>query len=270
MIGRWPPPGWPEGFPVAFPDGLSVRVPIVSDVTAALGLDPLVVLLRSTAALALTVLRDRESTVTAGAVRVRGILEELTVGPDPQGVLGRLGEVRMVARDVVWAATRLRRVTLSGRNVRVRPELVSASVVMAPVLIDVDVAAEELPPVHPRLRLAVDADGLATLRPARGGRLAVELEPRHGDGGLTVTARALRIGSRRVRMPAWASLIRRIPTDGLPPGVRLVGVGTAAGVVRISAELAEWSAPITAATLVDLAARLAGGATEVELPVTGR
>src|SRR4051794_27641081 len=78
MIGRWPLPGWPDGFPG--------RVPIVSDVTAALGIDPLVMLLRSTALVAMSTLRDRESTVTAGAVRIRGILEELTVGQDPQGV----------------------------------------------------------------------------------------------------------------------------------------------------------------------------------------
>lgn len=257
MIGRWPLPGWPEGFPG--------RVPIVSDVTAALGIDPLVMLLRSTALVALSTLRGRESTVTAGAVRIRGILEELTVGQDPQGVLGRLGEVRIVARDVRWAATRLRRVTLSGRNVHVRPAAISATVVAGPVLIDVDVAAEDLPPIHPRLRLAIDADGQATVHPVGTTRIGVEVAPQHGADGVTVTARALRLGARRIPLPSWGLLRRRIPTDALPSGARLVGVGTADGVVRISAMLDEWRAPVTAGTLTDLAARLTAGATEVEL-----
>ncbi|MGI5129585.1 hypothetical protein ACQEVB_22450 [Pseudonocardia sp. CA-107938] len=259
MIGRWPLRGWPDGFPG--------RVPIVSDVTAALGIDPLVVLLRSTAAIAVATLRGRESTVTAGAVRVRGVLEELTVGQDPRGVLGRLGEVRMVARDVVWSATRLRRVTLSGRNVHVRPAAISATVVAAPVLIDVDVAPEDLPPIHPRLRLVIDADGRATLHPTATARIGLEVAPEHAETGLTVVARALQLGSRRVRLPAWGMLRRQIPTDALPAGVRLVGVETADGVVRVSAELERWTAPITAATLTDLAARLTAGATEVALPV---
>ncbi len=262
MIGRWPLPGWPEGY--------VPRLPIVSDVTAALGIDPLVMLLRSTAALALSTLGGRESTLVAGAVRVRLTLEELTVGADPQGALGRLGEVRMVARDVMWAATRLQRVTLSGRNVHVRPDLLSAAVVAAPVLIDIDVAAADLPQIHPRLRLAIDADGLATVHPARSSRLAVELEPRYADDGLTVAARALRIGARRIPLPAWAPLRRLVPIDRLPPGVRLVGVETADGVVRVSAELDRWSAPVTATTLAELAARLTSGATEVDLPLTDR
>ncbi|MDN5859844.1 MAG: hypothetical protein L0H84_14600 [Pseudonocardia sp.] len=258
MIGRWPLPGWQEGY--------LPRLPIVGDVTAALGIDPLVVLLRSTAALALSTLGGRESTLTAGAVRVRLILEELTVGADPEGAVGRLGEVRMVARDVVWAATRLRRVTLSGRNVHVRPELLAAAVVVAaPVLIDLDVAAEDLPSIHRRLRLAIDADGLATVHPAGLDRLRLELEPHLAGDGVTIVGRALRIGSRRIRLPAWARLRRDVATDRLPAGVRLVGVATGPGVVRISVEVRDWSAPVTAATLTELAARLASGATDVEL-----
>jgi hypothetical protein len=262
MVGRRALPGWPDGFPG--------RVPIVSDVTAALGIDPFVMLLRSTAVVALATLRGRESTVTAGDVRIRGILEELTVEPDPRGVLGRLGQVRMVARDVTWAATRLRRVTLSGRNVHVRRAAISATVVAAPVLIDVEVAAEDLPPIRPRLRLAIDADGLATVHPAGAARIGLDVTPHHAADGPAVPARALRLGARRIPLPAWGLLHRRIPTDRLPAGAHLIGVRTADGVVRISAVLDEWRASVTAGTLVDLAARLTAGSTEVELPLEER
>lgn len=265
MIGGLP--GWPEGLTPWLPDAIASAGAGLGEVAARFGMDPIVMLLRSTAALALGTLGGRESTVTAGEVRVRMILEELTVGEDPQGVMGRLGEVRMVARDVVWAATRLRRVTLSGRNVYVRPDVASATVIAAPVLIDVDVAAEDLPSFHPRWRLAIDPEGLATLDSVRSARLRVEVEPRQSDDGLTVIARAVRLGSRRIPLPAWQRFRRPVPTDRLPAGLRLVGVRTAAGVVRLSAVLDEWAAPVTASTLADLAAALTAGVTDVELPV---
>ncbi|SHK63804.1 hypothetical protein SAMN05443637_109113 [Pseudonocardia thermophila] len=256
MSGRWLP-GWPEEF--------SGRLPIASDVSAALGIDPLAVLLRSTAAMALTTLRGRESTVTAGSLRVRGVLEELTVGPDRRGELGRLGEVRLAARDVTSPGVpRLRRVVLSARDARLRPALPVVELVATPVLVEVEIDPADLP-MRRRMRLAVDPAGIATLHLGRIDRVRLEVVLRRTARTVTVGARALRVFALRIPLPGRV-MRRRIAIDRLPQGVRLTGVRTGVGVVRVSAVLDRWSTPITASALGDVAAALAAGATELVLP----
>jgi hypothetical protein len=197
-------------------------------------------------------LTGRRFTVPGSRGELSAVLDALSLDPDPVGLaLGQLDDLRLVASAVRWRDLEFHRLVLVCRNVHVRP-LPAAVAVAAPVTVELAVAPEvlrrRLATARPALDLGVGPDRglLRWSRHPSWGALAVSVDVT--GSALVVRPRALRLGGRRIPLPAWAPA-RRIALPALPRGLRLreVVVGADEVVLHLAAD--EWREELRAARL---------------------
>lgn len=217
----------------------------------------------------------RETTLRIGDAKVRLVPTTLDA---PLGVraltTGRIEEVRLAARDVAGPGVRLRELTVTASDVRVRPafnpELVTGPVRMTAVL-DPGWVAARIREHVPGLGVTVDADGVARARSrTRPGLGAAEVAFAVDGHRLTWRVVALTVAGRRVAAPRSGGARRSaravlelgpwrgmrsgtVDLAGLPADLRLTGIVTAPGSVTVYGELPSWSRPLPAAGLDDVA-----------------
>ncbi|MBN9735306.1 MULTISPECIES: LmeA family phospholipid-binding protein [unclassified Pseudonocardia] len=177
---------------------------------------------------------------------------------------GRL-DVRLAARDVVRPGLRVRDLTVSASDVRLRPaltpELVTGPVEIAAVL-DPDWVTARLREHAPDLDVTVDADGVPRARLRRHPGLgAAELAVAVEGHTLSWKVAALTVAGRRVgpprsddtrrsvralldRSPLRAARSGRVVLAGLPPELHLHGVGIAPDGITVRGRLASWRRPV--------------------------
>ncbi|SFP00421.1 hypothetical protein SAMN05421810_101658 [Amycolatopsis arida] len=193
------------------------------------------------------------------------------------GLLGRadVGDLRLVAEDVDWPGGPLRRVTVVGRDVRVR-SLPTPALVAATVEVDITVAADVLrarvAEARPGVDVELDPDGTLRLRSTRRPWWgSVEVEPRVVDADVLLRPVAAHALGRRIRLPRR---LRHVPVslpalrDG-PVGLRLTGVDTGAGEVVLRGTADAWRDRLATVPLTGLLGWLGtiAGTLTVPLPL---
>ncbi|BBY89155.1 LmeA family phospholipid-binding protein [Mycolicibacterium tokaiense] len=157
--------------------------------------------------------------------------------------VGQLDDVRVVARDITWQASRFDRASAVLHNVHVRPGT-SPMLVAAPVELTLDVPTEALDDLVstmvPLLAGTVGDDGVARLRFARRPGLGqMEIDAELDGSAVALRARSVTIGRRRWPLPA-STPAYRMALPELPHGVRLTGVHFEPGLMRLSGLLQQW------------------------------
>lgn len=171
---------------------------------------------------------------------------------------GRLGDVRLTARDVRWQGHHVDRATAVLRDVRLRTTMPPV-LVAEPVEVTVDVPAPALTGLFrwaaPRWSGRVDDDGIATVGFARGATAGrVEVETMLEGTTLWLLPRAV-VRRRRWSLPARTPGYP-IQLPELPGGTTISAVEVLPGTVRISGVLPRWQADVPRTRLDDLVAQL--------------
>ena len=187
--------------------------------------------------------------------------------------VGQLNDVTVTAEDIHWRTARFDRATVVMHNVHMKPGAPPVAVA-APVDITLDLPAATLDDVFrtaaPRLSGRVGPDGIARLGLARRPDLGdVEVEARLDGTTLWLTARQLRVGTRRWRLPA-ATPRYPVQLPELANGLQLTAVTFAPGVVQVSGRLPEWRAELPPKLLEDIITQLSVTGMVLNLTRLGR
>jgi hypothetical protein len=216
----------------------------------------------------------RRLTMTTGGTDVELTLAELDYRADSlQLAIGKLGDVRVVAEDITWPETHLKRVTVVAREVRVR-SFPAPSVLPASVAVEIVVTGEVMRSLSTKLRPEISAEpaesGLVAIRWARHPRWGhAEFEPGVAGSDVLLRPRALRVAGLRIPLPARLKPVLLPPLD-LPQGLRLTGIGVHGDELVLHAVAEEWPERLSRIPLPDLLAWLTTAALTRTIPRFGR
>jgi hypothetical protein len=216
----------------------------------------------------------RRLTMKTGGNDVELTLSELDYRADSLRLAtGRLGDVRVVAEDVTWPETSLKRVTVLARDVRLK-SLPTPSVLPASVEIEIVVTGDAVRSLITRLRPEIIAEpgeaGLVTIRWARHPRWGrAEFEPGVDGTDVVLRPRSLRVAGLRLPLPRGLKPVVLPPPD-LPPGLRLTGVQVRDGELVLHALAEEWPERLSRIPLPDLLSWLTTAALTLTVPRLGR
>ncbi|MGA6166243.1 LmeA family phospholipid-binding protein [Amycolatopsis magusensis] len=165
---------------------------------------------------------------------------------------GRLGDVRLVADDVTWPDFPLRRVTVLGKDVRVR-SLPVITATPASVELEVRVAAEvvtgRLAELRPDLVIEL-ADGYARVRWAKVPGLGhLDVEPTLAEDAVVLVPRGLRVAG--LRLPPRIDAIS-VALPEFPEGLRLTGIEPHPDELVLRLNAAQWPERLSRVPLLDL------------------
>lgn len=211
----------------------------------------------------------RSFTVRTNAGDLRLTLTGLDARLDPLALsVGQLDDVRIVAENLRFRDHRIARATVLARNVHVRPatvpELVAAPVELT-ITLDAETVTDLLRRRVPWLAAEVDAHATAGLRWQRRPDLGwVEVDVDADGMTLWCRPRAVHVRGRRwpvpARTPAYPVRLR-----SLPPQLRLTGVETEPGVVRLHGVLSTWRKSVPTRRLNELLRQIRSAAGLLDL-----
>ncbi len=244
------------------------------------------------AALARTVteqLVGRRLTAKVGGREVGLTLAELDYPADSLRLAtGRLGDVRIVAKDVDWpepdaedaqagdggaaGSIPLRRVTVLAEDVRLRslptPAAKPARVQLA-IAVSADVLRDRVAKAHPGI-VATPADGglleIHWAKRPHWGHLT--LRPQVADDGVVLVPQTLHIGQRQLKPPRRFQPIV-LPLPELPPGLKLTKVEPRHDELVLHTVAEEWPERLSRIPLPDLLSWLTTAAMTLTLPNLG-
>ena len=187
------------------------------------------------------------------------VLEDLSVeGSDLAKAVGQYGQVRVLARDVVWNGYQLERLEIRARNVHLRPGT-KPVLVCAPVLVEAFVSAAAasrwLVVVSSRLELAMHA-GVPQVGMIGAPWARLEVEAGADGKSIRVVPRALHLLDRRLSLlpvPAF-----HVPLPELPLDIMLTSVEPAPGGFVICGLLPEWQRQLSRADVERLLTTMRG------------
>jgi hypothetical protein len=173
--------------------------------------------------------------------------------------LGQMGDVLVVAQDVVWREYRFTQAMAVASNVHFRPGATS-EVVAAPVelslMLPADVLKELVAQASPQFIAEIGNDGVVRLRWARRpnwGHLEVDI--RIVGTALWLQPQALVVGGRRMGLPTKLP-IYPIELPDLPKGLLITKVDVRPGAVLLYGLLPEWHIDLPLSRLEDIVAQL--------------
>jgi hypothetical protein len=172
---------------------------------------------------------------------------------------GRLGDVRLAARDLQWAGHRFDHATAVLHGVRLLPS-VPPVLSAAPVELTLDVPTAALDGLFtvaaPRLAGEIGPDGVARLRMAgRPGLGHLEVDAQLDGATLWVRPRGVSLRQTRWPLPRLTPAYRvELPT--LPHGLQLTALEFAPGLVRLTGTLPQWRSRLPRAGLESVLGRL--------------
>lgn len=187
------------------------------------------------------------------------VLEDLSVeGSDLAKAVGQYGQVRVLARDVVWDGYQLERLEIRARNVHLRPGT-KPVLVSAPVRVEAFVSAAAasrwLVVVSSRLELAMRA-GVPQVGMIGAPWARLEVEAGADGKSIRVVPRALHLLDRRLSLlpvPAF-----HVPLPELPFDIMLTSVEPAPGGFVIRGLLPEWQRQLSRADVERLLTTMRG------------
>jgi hypothetical protein len=210
----------------------------------------------------------RRLTAHAGENEIDLTLTELDYETDSLRLAtGRLGDVRIVAEDVTWPETPLKRLTVVGRDVRLRslptPAVIPASVEIE-IAVSAEVLRERIAELRPRVLAEPAEDGMLNVRWARRPRWGyAQLEPSVDSSGIRLRPRALRVAGRRFPLPIKSATL---PLPELPPGLRLIEVEPRAGELVLRTLAEQWPERLSSIPLPELVGWLTTAALTMSIP----
>jgi hypothetical protein len=216
----------------------------------------------------------RRLTVKTGGADVELTLTELDYRADSLRLAtGKLGDVRIVAEDVTWPETPLKRVTVVAGDVRVR-SLPAPSVTPATVAIEIIVDGDVVRSLITKLRPGIIAEpgeaGLVAIRWGRHPRWGhAEFEPEVDGTDLFLRPRALRVAGFRIPLPRTLKPVALPPPD-LPRGLRLTAVEVRGGELALHVLAEEWPERLSRIPPADLLGWLTTAALTLTIPRLGR
>jgi hypothetical protein len=173
--------------------------------------------------------------------------------------LGQMGDVLVVAQDVVWREYRFTQAMAVASNVHFRPGATS-EVVAAPVelslMLPADVLKELVAQASPQFIAEIGNDGVVRLRWARRpnwGHLEVDI--RIVGTALWLQPQALVVSGRRMGLPTRLP-IYPIELPDLPKGLLITKVDVRPGAVLLYGLLPEWHIDLPLSRLEDIVAQL--------------
>ncbi len=179
--------------------------------------------------------------------------------------VGQLGDVRIVATQIVWENIEFDRAVANLHNVHLRPGAPPV-LVAAPVDLSLElptsIVKELMRWAMPRFTGEIDEDGIARLFWARQPTLGnLEVDARLDGSTVWLKPRRFALLGRRLPLPARAPAYPvRLPK--LPHGLQLTGVTFGSGSLRLSGTVPQWRMDVPRARLEDIIAQLSsmGGA----------
>ena len=188
------------------------------------------------------------------------VLEDLSVeGSDLAKAVGQYGQVRILARDVVWDGYQLERLEIQARNVHLRPPQ-KPVLVAAPVRFEAFVSAAAasrwLVVVSSRLELAMHA-GVPQVGMIGAPWARLEVEAGADGKSIRIVPRALHLLDRRLSLlpvPAF-----HVPLPELPFDIMLTSVEPAPGGFVIRGLLPEWQRQLSRADIERLLTTMRAG-----------
>ncbi len=194
------------------------------------------------------------------------ILDDISVdGTDVARSMGQYGEVRIAARDIEWAGGRLERAEIQARNVHLWPGAAPA-LIAAPVRWEVRIpasfASSWLAAAEPRFDLAIDATGPHIGLAGRAPWARVEIDAAGEGRSILLRPRALRIGSRRLRLRLPG---RHVSLSSLPSDVVLTSVEPYSGGVVMRGFVSEWRRSLSQDDVQRFAAVLRAGQGRIDI-----
>ncbi|GLZ37350.1 LmeA family phospholipid-binding protein [Actinokineospora sp. NBRC 105648] len=172
---------------------------------------------------------------------------------------GRVDAVRFEAADVAWPGFPVSRLVVSCQDVRFAGP-VSTAVSVGSVRVELEVTAEVASAViaaaRPGLTVRCAEVLLVSRRPWPG---ALELGPSVVDRRALLTPVGVRLGKRRVRLPAR---VRPVAVDlpQLPRGLVLTGVAVTPTGLRLEGGAVDWRDRLSGMPLLELLSLLANAA----------
>jgi hypothetical protein len=186
---------------------------------------------------------------------------------------GKLGDVRIVAEDITWPETPLKRVTVVASDVRVRsiptPAVIPASVAIE-IVVDGEVVRSLITKLRPGITVEPGEGGLVAIRSARHPRWGhAELAPEVDGPDLLLRPRALRVAGLRIPLPRRLKPVA-VPPPVLPEGLRLAEVEVRDGELVLHVLAEEWPEQLSRIPLTDLLSWLTTAALTLTIPRLGR
>ncbi|MFD8493671.1 LmeA family phospholipid-binding protein [Amycolatopsis sp. NPDC059657] len=183
---------------------------------------------------------------------------------------GRLGDVRIVAEDITWPDTPVKRLTVIAGDVRFRslptPTVKPASVEIH-ILVESHVLRERVAELKPGVQAEPGDDGLLEIRWAKHPRWGyAELEPTVGEEAILLRPRALHVfGLTFHKLPRRFKPIT-LPLPDLPPGIRLAGIETRNGDLMLHTVADQWPERLSKIPLPELVGWMTTAALTLTLP----
>ena len=185
----------------------------------------------------------RDLTIRTAHTSLELTVTELDAQPHPRAMsIGQFGDVTAVARNVAYGRYRLPKVDAVLHNVHFRPGS-PTQLVAAPVELTAEVPntvlAALLSTVTPRVRAAVDENGIGRIWWARQERIGhLEVDATIVGATLTLRPQALVVRGRRWSLPRW--LPRHSVALPALQGMLLTNIELQPGAVVLSTRLPAW------------------------------
>jgi hypothetical protein len=181
--------------------------------------------------------------------------------------IGRLGDVRIVAEDITWPESPLKRLTVVARDVRLR-SLPTPAASPASVEIQIAVSAEvvraRIAGPRPGVLAEPAEDGMLNLRWARRPRWGyAQFEPTVDDSGIVLRPHALRFAGNRFPLPIRPVTL---PLPALPAGLRLRDLEPRADELILHTVAEQWPERLSSVPLSELVSWLTAAALTMTIP----
>lgn len=183
---------------------------------------------------------------------------------------GRLGDVRIVAEDITWPDTPVKRLTVVAGDVRFRslptPTIKPASVEIH-ILIEAHALRERVAVLKPGVHAEPGDDGLLEIRWAKHpGWGHLQLEPTVGEDAILLQPRTLHVlGLTARKVPRRFKPIV-LPLPDLPPGIRLTGIETRNGDLLLHTVADQWPERLSKIPVPELIGWMTTAALTLTLP----
>lgn len=186
---------------------------------------------------------------------------------------GKLGDVRIVAEDITWPDTPVKRITVVARDVRLRslptPSAIPASVEIE-IVVTGDVVRALITELRPGIVAEPGAAGTVNIRWARRPRWGyAQFEPSVDGSAVLLHPRALRVAGLRITLPRRLRPLA-LPAPDLPSGLRLTEIHARDDELVLRTLAEEWPERLSRIPLPDLVSWLTTAALTMTIPRLGR
>lgn len=212
----------------------------------------------------------RRITVGTGPDATSLTLAELDGDFDTVGLaVGQLDHVHLVADQVLWRGTPLRRVVLDCAEVRVRstpmPTVLTGSIAVE-VVVAADVVRTRIAELRPDVVVDIGEDRVIRIRWAKYARWGhVEVTAKLVDGTIVLTPKLLVVGGARTTLVRRkAPLVLDVPD--LPRNVRLSEVAIGPGELILRGTVDKWRASVPPTQVPELLRTLATAGATLVIP----